>query len=49
MFTLKKGKCPEVLLNSKTLPQATDVKSLGLHLDQRLTKAHFNEKKPIIA
>ena len=36
-FTLKKGKCPEVLLNSKTLPQATDVKYLGLHLDQRLT------------
>ena len=42
-------KCPEVPLNSKTLPQAIAVNYLGLHLDQRLmAKAHCNEKKPII-
>ena len=36
-FTLKKGKCPQLLLNSKALPQATDIKYLGLDLAQRLT------------
>lgn len=45
-FTLKRDTCPPVALNSTTLPQVTDVKYLGLHLDQRLTwKNHLLMKR----
>jgi hypothetical protein len=36
-FTLNKLTCPPVKLNNKKLPQADEVKYLGIHLDQRLT------------
>ena len=37
-FTLKRGQCPEVKLNDNALPQSNEVKYLGIHLDQELTK-----------
>lgn len=38
-FTLRKETCPVVTLNQISLPQKTEVKYLGLHLDRRLTWA----------
>lgn len=44
-FTMKKKTCPGVSLNSIKIPQATEVKYLGLHLDKRLTwKKHITVK-----
>lgn len=36
-FTMRKGSCPPVIINNCQLPQANDVKYLGMHLDRRLT------------
>jgi hypothetical protein len=36
-FTLNKMTCPHVTLNNVHLPQADEVKYLGIHLDRRLT------------
>lgn len=36
-FTLRRDTCPTVSLNNHNLPQAEDVKYLGMHLDRRLT------------
>lgn len=45
-FTMRKGNCPPVTLNSKELPQSEVVKYLGLHLDRRLTyKNHIWAKR----
>lgn len=45
-FTLKKETCPPVVLNGQQLPQATDVKYLGMYLDRRLTwKKHIFTKR----
>jgi len=37
-FTLSKMTCSPVKLNNEQLPQADEVKYLGIHLDQRLTR-----------
>uniref|UniRef100_A0A1B0CG46 Uncharacterized protein n=1 Tax=Lutzomyia longipalpis TaxID=7200 RepID=A0A1B0CG46_LUTLO len=36
-FTTRKGSCPPITLNNKQIPQADEVRYLGLHLDKRLT------------
>lgn len=36
-FTLRRETCPPVTLNNQILPQASEVKYLGIHLDRRLT------------
>ena len=36
-FTLRRETCPPVKINNCELPQAEDVKYLGIHLDRRLT------------
>ena len=44
-FTLNKMTCPHVTLNNVRLPQADEVKYLGIHLDQRLTwRKHITTK-----
>jgi hypothetical protein len=45
-FTLNKLACPSVKLNNKQLPQADEVKYLGIHLDRRLTwRKHILTKR----
>jgi hypothetical protein len=45
-FTLNKMTCLPVKLNSKHLPQAGEVKYLGIHLDRRLTwRKHITTKR----
>jgi hypothetical protein len=45
-FTLNRRTCPPVKLNAEQLPQADEVKYLGIHLDRRLTwKKHNHETK----
>lgn len=45
-FTMKKSTCPPVALNNVLLPQASSVKYLGMHLDQKLTwRQHLEMKK----
>lgn len=45
-FTTKHQQCPAVILNNTILPQTTEVKYLGLHIDKRLTwKTHINKKR----
>jgi hypothetical protein len=36
-FTNRRETCPVVYINNEPLPQAQDVKYLGIHLDKRLT------------
>lgn len=44
-FTLRRENCPPVTLNNCQLPQADDVKYLGMHLDRRLTwRKHITTK-----
>ena len=45
-FTLNKLTCPPVQLNNEQLPQADEVKYLGIHLDRRLTwRKHITTKR----
>jgi hypothetical protein len=47
-FTLNKLTCPPVKLNNEQLPQADEVKYLGIHLDRRLTwRKHNYQTKAI--
>lgn len=49
-FTLKKRTCPQVILNDVRIPQETEVKYLGMHLDRRLTwKKHIEMKRKQLA
>ena len=44
-FTLRRESCPPILINNHIIPQQTEVKYLGLHLDRRLTwKKHIDTK-----
>ena len=45
-FTLKRDTCPPINLNDAEIPQANEVKYLGIHLDKRLTwKKHIQTKR----
>lgn len=45
-FTLKRETCPPITLNHSEIPQANEVKYLGIHLDKRLTwKKHIQTKR----
>jgi hypothetical protein len=45
-FTLNKSTCPPVKLNNDYLPQADEVKYLGIHLDRRFTwRKHISTKR----
>jgi hypothetical protein len=46
-FTIQRETCPPVYINEAQLPQAEDVKYLGLHLDRRFTSHNhiFMEQK----
>jgi hypothetical protein len=44
-FTTRRGLCPQVSLNNTLIPIKTEVKYLGLHLDQKLTwRNHIKAK-----
>jgi len=44
-FTTRKNICPPLTFNNAPIPVTTEVKYLGLHLDQRLTwKTHIQAK-----
>ena len=44
-FALRKGNCDPILINGSAVPQAEVVRSLGLHLDRRLTwKPHIDAR-----
>lgn len=45
-FTTRRATCPSVRLNGKLIPQATEVRYLGMHLDRGLTwKKHVQTKR----
>lgn len=48
-FTLRRETCPSVILNNNPIPQADDVRYLGMHLDRRLTwrKHIFSKRKQL--
>ena len=48
-FSLRKDICPKVMFNNNALPQSTEVKYLGIHLDKRLTWQHhiFSKRKQL--
>lgn len=44
--TTKRSTCPPVNINNQPIPQASEARYLGLHLDRRLTwKAHVTKKR----
>ena len=44
-FTSRRKSCPPVLINNQVIPQQSEVKYLGIHLDRRLTwKFHIDAK-----
>ena len=44
-FTLRRESCPPILINNQIIPQHSEVKYLGMHLDRRLTwKSHIAAK-----
>lgn len=44
-FTLRRETCAHITINSQMIPQQTNVKYLGIHLDRRLTwKCHIEAK-----
>lgn len=45
-FTLNRNSCPPVTINNSQLPQVTEVKYLGIHIDSKLTwKTHIWTKR----
>lgn len=45
-FTLNRNSCPPVTINNTQLPQVSEVKYLGMHLDEKLTwKTHIWMKR----
>lgn len=45
-FTLNKNSCPPVLFNGVAIPNANEVRYLGVHLDRRLTwRRHIEAKR----
>jgi len=45
-FTNKRKTCPPVTLNGREIPQAKEIKYLGMHLDRRLTwRKHIQAKR----
>ena len=44
-FSMRKGNCPPLQLNNKTIEHVDNVKYLGLHLDRRLTFSHHISQK----
>lgn len=45
-FTTKRSVCPQVTINNALIPVKTEVRYLGLHLDQKLNwKVHIKAKK----
>ena len=47
-FTPIKGSCPMIKIFNKPIPQASDVKYIGMHLDRRLTwQNHINTKRKL--
>jgi len=47
IFTIYKDMCPSVTLNGLRIPQAEDIKYLGLYLDYRLEKTCIHQAKTI--
>lgn len=47
-FTTRRSNCPQVTLNNTPIPIKTEVKYLGLHLDQKLTRRRSPSKKSSI-
>lgn len=48
-FTTKSSTCPQVTLNNVIIPQANEVKYLGMYLDRRLTwKNHIWHKRLVL-
>ena len=46
IFTLKRETCPPIRVFNKPIPQASDAKYLGMHLDRRLTwNKHIKTKR----
>lgn len=39
-FTLRKNNCPPISINGVTIPEQSQVRYLGIHLDRRLTWVH---------
>jgi hypothetical protein len=45
-FTTMRSRCPQVSINNNPIPVKTEVKYLGLHLDEKLTwKSHIKAKR----
>jgi hypothetical protein len=48
-FTTRRTNCPQVTINNSIIPTKTEVKYLGLHLDQKLTwKTHIKKNTTAI-